>query len=100
MLLMKSLINHFPIFLDEILTNNNTMKAPSYTEINKNFLIRVEDSLTKKTSIHSARTYVLLLGDSELAHKHFNEVLRLGKDKQTINLRRGLKIDFVSKSLW
>lgn len=93
----KSLDNHFPIFLDEILIKNKIMKTPSYTEINQNFLIRVEDSLTKKNSLHSARTYVLLLGDSELAHKHFNEVLRLGKDKHTIKLRRGLKIDFVSK---
>ena len=50
----------------------------------------------KETSLHSARTYVLLIGE-ELANKHFTEVLNNGEYKTTYKLRRGITVNFCSK---
>ncbi len=69
----------------------------NFKDINRNFLIRVTDKKTKKSSLHSARTYRLLINNDELVNKHFKQALEGGEYVTTYNLRRGLKIDFCSK---
>lgn len=67
------------------------------SQINKNFLIRYKEDFAKKTSLIGAGKYHLLVESKEMANNHFQKVLKSNKDKVTIKLRRGLKIDFVSK---
>lgn len=50
----------------------------------------------KETSLHSARTYTLLVG-KEIANKHFLDVFKRGLDKTTYKLRRGITVNFCSK---
>jgi len=67
------------------------------SEINKNFLIRYKYSDRNKTYLIGAGQLHKLLEDKKLTEKLFNEALQSQKDKYTKKLRRGLKIDFVSK---
>lgn len=66
----------------------------SITLINKNFLIRITHDST--TFLKGAGQYHKIVGQ-ELANKHFKKALNSKTDNTTIKLRRGLRIDFVSK---
>ncbi len=67
------------------------------SQINKNFLIRVEVKGQNKTFLHSATSYKMLIDNDKLTQRHFNKAFNSPLDICTIKLRRGLKIDFVSK---
>lgn len=69
---------------------------PLVSAINKNFLIRYKFSHQKTTHLIGAGQYKKLVGE-ELENKHFLRVLNSLKDRTTIKLRRGLRIDFISK---
>lgn len=66
------------------------------SEINKNFLIRYQFDSSNQTYLIGAGQYYLLVGQ-ELAYKHFQRVLENGLQVYTFKLRRGLKINFISK---
>ncbi len=63
--------------------------------INKNFLIRITYS-NGSTTLRGAGQYYKVVGD-ELEYTHFKSVLHSDLDKLTFKLRRGLKIEFISK---
>lgn len=65
--------------------------------INQNFIIRVTDRNQKFTRLCGAGQYSKVLENEQLKTKHFNRVLEGGLDKYTFLLRRGLKIEFLSK---
>ena len=65
--------------------------------VNRNFLIRVTDRSTNETTLCGAGQYAKIINDEKLKIKHFKKVLEGGMDKYTFLLRRGLKIDFLSK---
>lgn len=65
--------------------------------INQNFIIRVTDRHKKFTRLCGAGQYSKILENEHLKTKHFNKVLEGGLDKYTFLLRRGLKIEFLSK---
>lgn len=65
--------------------------------INQNFIIRVTGRNQKFTRLCGAGQYSKFLENEQLKTKHFNKVLEGGLDKYTFLLRRGLKIEFLSK---
>lgn len=65
--------------------------------INQNFIIRVTERNKKHTRLCGAGQYSKVLENEELKIKHFNKVLDGGLDKYTFLLRRGLKVEFLSK---
>lgn len=66
------------------------------TLINRNFVIRWQNKEENKTHLIGAGQYHKLVGEN-LKNKHFNKVLSNGLDKYTFHLRKGLKINFLSK---
>lgn len=64
--------------------------------INQHFLIRYKEDQAKKTKLIGAYKYKFLVGE-KLAEKHFKKALYGGEYIHTFKLRRGLKIEFVSK---
>ncbi len=66
------------------------------TEVNRNFVIRVNEKGSKTTKLVGAGKYSELVGEA-LQIKHFKNVFLNGKHKTTFNLRRGLTVNFCSK---
>ncbi len=66
------------------------------SEINKNFVIRYQYDNENQSHLIGAGRYWSLVGVS-LANSHFNKVLKGGQQQYTFKLRRGLKINFISK---
>ena len=70
---------------------------PIRAMINREFIIQIVDRATKHRKIIGAGQYAKHLNSEELKNKHFKKVLEGGMDKYTFLLRRGLKIQFLSK---
>ncbi len=65
--------------------------------VNKNYLIRYSfNSVPNKSYLISSFPYVSFVGET-LANKHFTALKTFSGQRYTVRLRRGLKIDFVSK---
>lgn len=64
-------------------------------KINKDFIIRLTYT-GKKSKLVGAGQYGKHVG-SELQQKHFKRVLTSLTDRTIIKLRRGLKIEFITK---
>ena len=69
---------------------------PTNVIINKNFIIRYQNTDEKGSNLVGAGKYEQLVGE-ELKIKHFNKVLKGGLDKYTFLIRNRLKITFHSK---
>jgi len=86
--------NQYRLFPADMLVEKLKSEMVSY--INKNFLIRVTKKFLKGSVLVGAGQYHKLVG-YKLANKHFYACLKSDADIPTFKLRRGLKIEFVSK---
>lgn len=71
------------------------MKKPLEYTINRHFLIRTYNQ-SEQSSLIGAYKLTNVIG-RELAYKLFNRALESQTDVYTVKLRRGLKLQFVSK---
>lgn len=71
-------------------------QIPTYSEINRHFVIRYRETGDKRFSLIGGGKYHILVG-TELRDKHFLAAFTSGKSKHIIKLRRGLEIHFAAK---
>lgn len=67
------------------------------TAINKNFLIRVSHKGESGSDLIGVSTFRALFKTANEANKFLKQALKSEKQVFTLNLRRGVQIDFVSR---